>query len=75
MRNGKLYTKTSHAEPANTAPSSSRAFRPDVSVCKPEEGLRLVRAFLQITDSSRSAWLIAEAEKISRTDRADAVIE
>jgi hypothetical protein len=35
-------------------------------VCKPEETLRLLRALFQIADSSRRAWLIAEAEKISR---------
>jgi hypothetical protein len=66
MCDWKLYVKTSHTEPAKTASSPSLAPRSDVSVCEPEEGLRLVRAFLQITDSSRRAWLIAEAEKIAR---------
>jgi hypothetical protein len=63
MRNEKLYNDPSRAD---TASLSSLAQREDVSVCEPEEGLRLVRAFCQITDRSRRAWLIAEAEKISR---------
>ena len=75
MRNEKLHAKTSRVDPAKTGSSPSLAPRPRVSVCEPEEGLRLVRAFLQITDRSRRAWLIAEAEKISCNDRADAVIK
>ena len=66
MHNEKLYAKTSQAEPARTASSPSIAPRSDEPVCKPEESLRLLRAFFQIADSSRRAWLIAEAEKISR---------
>jgi hypothetical protein len=33
----------------------------------PEEGLRLIRAFSRISDPSRRARLIEEAEKIART--------
>ena len=63
MGNEKLHAKTSWAEPAKTASSPLIAPRPNASVCEPEVGLRLVRAFLRITDRSRRAWLIAEAEK------------
>lgn len=66
MRNEKLYATSSDGEAAKTASSPCLATRADFSVCGPEEGLRLVRAFCQITDRSRRAWLIAEAEKISR---------
>jgi len=66
MRNEKLYLQPSHSDQAKTTSPPSRAPRAEVSACEPEEGLRLVRAFCQITDRSRRAWLIAEAEKNAR---------
>jgi hypothetical protein len=67
MRNGKLYSKPRRRTgPIGRAPLAPLAPARNNLGCKPEEGLRLLRAFLQIADSSQRARLIAEAERISQ---------
>jgi hypothetical protein len=69
MSNGKLWLACADGSrrPASAAASPGLDLPGSAgAAAEPEAGLRLIRAFVQIADASCRAWLVEQAERMSR---------